>query len=1004
MISIYDRNETDFTHNGIVLTDTIECTIEEVLNGKYVLELTHPIDKKGKWEYLTEENIIKAGSQLFRIYSTEKNLNYVYAYARHIFYDLLHNFLEDVRVVNMNGAAALDWILSSTQYPHNFTGMSDIETINTQYFIRKNPVEAILGEDSLVTRWGGEIVRDNFTIKLLNSRGQKKGAKIAYGKNLLGLEIKRDMDTVITRIMPVGRDGLTLPEKYVDSPLINNYVFPRIQKIEFDIGIDENTTEEEAYEQMRQACMDLYEKNKIDIPYININANLLLLENTEEYKHLKHLEKVELGDIVSCTDNPLNITFESKVIRIKKDVLSNRNIEVELGQFKESISSTIQNKITSISNTIKDISEEIKNTTSDLEEAIENATELLTNALGGYVLKRAGELLIMDTEDPETAQKVWRWNLNGLGYSDNGINGPYRLAMTMDGQIVADFITAGTLDASLIKTGVLSSDDNSSWLNMDDGSFNFKNSLKWEDGKLKITSPDIPDITPVEDAIENIENELDKTIKQEEFYNGVQISSNEGVEIYDNNNNKVLQVGGVDKDGDGEKDTYGFQAIHEDGSRTTIDKNGVDIRGGNIKIYDSEGKLILDGKGVNPLETSGWGITDGLTFEVESLQMNDYIAVKVTETIDLDEIETPFYLYVDDVSQLGSSGRLDVIGSNTFYGIYFNYDEVDTSNKRIRVVSGRFRDTLYEGDFVYASMVDGTSIPAPSGIAVLKFAKGSAILKNGKYVSFNEDFIYNLPVSIGFSDSDGWQYRVLWIGSDGEIKNAAASTIGVIDSITKIAKYPSNPREENIGEGTPDPNAVILGAVLCGTGRAGEFSVNVFMHPDFRDERAVKVTTSRYEKSYLTVLEKSVLASSPVTHDCYIEKDIYLSSGEEYEITIPIGKGKRIAIVSLSSAENIEGEDDSSKGAVMFVGLQDPYYKAWQPRISIGYNNKFFDGFYKDTYGEYIVDSSSLGWNYRRIKDAFLKIGGDGLVHLHVILHQYSGSETRNIRISWFAF
>ena len=88
----------------------------------------------------------------------------------------------------------------------------------------------------------------------------------------------------------------------------------------------------------------------------------------------------------------------------------------------------------------------------------------------------------------------------------------------------------------------------------------------------------------------------------------------------------------------------------------------------------------------------------------------------------------------------------------------------------------------------------------------------------------------------------------------------------------------------------------------------------------------------------------------------------------------------------------------------MFVGLQDPYYKAWQPRISIGYNNKFFDGFYKDTYGEYIVDSSSLGWNYRRIKDAFLKIGGDGLVHLHVILHQYSGSETRNIRISWFAF
>ena len=85
MISIYDRTESNFTHNGIILTDVISCEIEEVLNGKYNLELTHPIDEKGKWQYLVEENIIKADGQLFRIYSTEKNLNYVYVFARHIF-------------------------------------------------------------------------------------------------------------------------------------------------------------------------------------------------------------------------------------------------------------------------------------------------------------------------------------------------------------------------------------------------------------------------------------------------------------------------------------------------------------------------------------------------------------------------------------------------------------------------------------------------------------------------------------------------------------------------------------------------------------------------------------------------------------------------------------------------------------------------------------------------------------------------------------------------------
>jgi len=447
-INVYSKNETSFVHNGIVLPDIISCPVEEELNGKYILELTHPIDENGKWEYLIEENIIKADGQLFRIHSTEKNLSYVYVYARHIFYDLLHNFLEDVRPTNLNGAGALNWILSNTQYPHNFIGVSDIDTLNTQYYIRKNPVEAILSSDSLVTRWNGELVRDNYTIKLLRQRGQNKGAKIAYGKNMLGLEVKKDMDTVITRIMPQGRDGILLPEKYVDSPLINNYAFPRIQKIEFDIGIDEETSPEQAYEKMRQACNDLYSINKVDIPYININTNLLMLENTEEYKHIKNLVKVELGDTVSCTDNPLNITFEAKVIRIKKDTLSNRNVEVELGQFKQGISNTI-------SNAIKDISQELQNSTSDLQKAIDNATELLTNALGGYVVKRPGELLIMDTEDITTATQVWRWNLNGLGYSNNSIEGPYELAMTMDGKINANFITTGILDAGVIKTGTI---------------------------------------------------------------------------------------------------------------------------------------------------------------------------------------------------------------------------------------------------------------------------------------------------------------------------------------------------------------------------------------------------------------------------------------------------------------------------------------------------------------------------------------------------------------------
>src|SRR5699024_2043303 len=176
-----------------------------------------------------------------------------------------------------------------------------------------------------------------------------------------------------------------------------------IKHMVFDIGENEEMTEEEAIQALRDKCKELYDEEGIDIPHINIKADLLLLERTEEYKDIRALVRVNLGDIVSCTDNPLNITFESKVIRIKKDVLSNTNVEVELGQTQLGMSDSI--------NKIRDrVREDIDESHSFLQDAINRATDRITSALGGNVLKRPGELLIMDTDDVMTAERVWRWN------------------------------------------------------------------------------------------------------------------------------------------------------------------------------------------------------------------------------------------------------------------------------------------------------------------------------------------------------------------------------------------------------------------------------------------------------------------------------------------------------------------------------------------------------------------------------------------------------------------
>lgn len=459
MICVYDSKTTDFNNNGITPLMPILCEVEEGRNGMFELELEHPFDLRDKWKNLIEDNIIKAptptGEQLFRIYRKYKSMSGIRVFARHIFYDLIDNFLEDCRPENTDGTGALNRILSSTQYPHKFTSISDVPGLKTAYFVRKNPVEAIFSEDGVLGRWGGELERDNFLIKLLQSRGKDRGVTIRYGKNLLGIEEDLDLDTVITRIMPQGYNGLFLPEKYIDSPYINNYPHPKIRKIEYsDIKIDEENgiTEVMAITQLRERAQQEFNINKVDIPVANYKVDFIELSKTEEYKNYAVLERVYLCDTVTIKHLKLGFDLKAKVIKYKYNCLTNRYTEIELGAFKESMVSAL-NTLTSLKDTVSNLLQNAV-TGTKMQSAIDHATELLTGALGGHVVfrpkEKPTEILIMDTDDILTAQRVWRWNLNGLGYSNKGVNGPYETAMTMDGYILGKFIAAHSITTNQV--------------------------------------------------------------------------------------------------------------------------------------------------------------------------------------------------------------------------------------------------------------------------------------------------------------------------------------------------------------------------------------------------------------------------------------------------------------------------------------------------------------------------------------------------------------------------
>ena len=448
---LYEKGTTDFSKNGLgYLNNVLSAYVTEELNGEYSLEFTYPLNEILSNE-LKEERIVKCKvsdgtNQCFIIKNVVKTYEKMTISCSHLFYLLLTNITEDSYPQNLSPKPFLDWILARANYQLPFTTSSDVSVVKSARYVRRNIVDIILGDsnNSMVNLFGIEIKRNNWNIALNTRIGADRGEQLIYGKNITGINITIDTNEMYTRIMPIGFDGLLLPEKYVDADNISDYPYPKIGIFEFsNIKYDPEDPEayddiEDAYDALREAVEELY-ANGVNMPKINIKIDWLELSKTEEYKQYSNLEKVELGDTIHAKIFGLNYT--TRVIKIKYNPLIDRIEQFEIGTFAPNIVTRMNNF---------EIQLEKVNPTSILEEAQTNATNLITQAMGGYVYKTHDELYIMDNEDPTQAQKVWRWNINGLGYSNTGINGTYGLAMTMNGSIVADFITAGTISAITI--------------------------------------------------------------------------------------------------------------------------------------------------------------------------------------------------------------------------------------------------------------------------------------------------------------------------------------------------------------------------------------------------------------------------------------------------------------------------------------------------------------------------------------------------------------------------
>ena len=361
MIEIYLKTNTNYEMNGDMLLTTISCTYKA---SEYLVTLEHPIDSFGRWKYIDYENVISVEDdgkkKLYRIFNVVKSLYSITAYARPLFFDLIDNVLLDVRPTLKNGEEALNIILEGT----GFTGHSNISTINTSYYVRKNIVESILGNDenSFLNRWGGEVLLDNFDIYINDKIGSDNGVRVELGYNLNEIEEDINIEEVATRIIPTGYNGIMLDGStpWVDSPLIKKYTKPKMRVINFDdVKVKESEADEEGFNTIEEArqelvkrCNKLYEEG-IDKPSVNYKIDMINLANTTAYKDYIKLVTVNEGDTVTCYIPGLDIDVKARVIDYEKDLMTGEYISLELGNaisnfFKEQ--ADVQSKINNILN------------------------------------------------------------------------------------------------------------------------------------------------------------------------------------------------------------------------------------------------------------------------------------------------------------------------------------------------------------------------------------------------------------------------------------------------------------------------------------------------------------------------------------------------------------------------------------------------------------------------------------------------------------------------------
>lgn len=404
MIRVFSATDKTYTTNGDIVIQALKARVFNADNGDYYLELSCGAEYN---DYIQPNNIIVCptpqGAQAFRIREIEKNKKRLEVKAWHVFYDADNYLIADSYAVNMSCAQALEHFNAATDTTSPFSTFSDVTAVKSFRCVRKSFTECIA---TVLERWGGHLVRDNWAIKILQSAGHDNGITIEYKKNLEELTASYNWADVVTKLMPVGKDGILLNEKYVYSSV--QYDIPYTKAISFEQDINaEDYANDAAYKAAVRADLKKQATAYVN-QYCYPNVNYSLKGRPEKV--------ADIGDIIRVKDKRIGVDILTEVISYEYDAIQEKYINLEFGNFTNTLSNLMVNISKETTNTVNMAVSEITTETSRIYELLSN----------GYVVFRGYDVLVLDTIPAADAVNVLKINSNGVSVSSDGVSGTFK--------------------------------------------------------------------------------------------------------------------------------------------------------------------------------------------------------------------------------------------------------------------------------------------------------------------------------------------------------------------------------------------------------------------------------------------------------------------------------------------------------------------------------------------------------------------------------------------------